>query len=221
MKKNYIVLSDRDEKIVQIALERPQKGNIFFPGAGFEGDYIDEFEKIMKEIGFINVQCDRSDSPNTSGNMLFDVITIDSTNMLIGTLNFIDHLGSYPSLGPQLNLIGYSYGGVVAAAAAAGYTNVTGFVVDNLILIATPIYENSLNLLRKNKKIKKIIIRDLIDQGDVVYAGIPRVEMIAKAVLVGRGIADGEKHFYYAKDGNEGDVRRRELLSWIKAQGVH
>lgn len=221
MEKSFILMSNKDEEILKIALQRPQKGNFFFPGAGFDGPYIDEFEKIMKKLGFSNVHCERADSPNSSGNMFIDVALGDSTNMMF-EYNFIDHLGSYPSSGPQLNLIGYSYGGVIAGAAAYGYTNVTEFCVDNLVLIATPIYRENLELLQKNKRVKNIIIHNLMDKDDIVYAGIERLEMIAKspAVVYNAITAYGEGHFYYAKEGIEGDKRRRELLGWLKSQGL-
>lgn len=94
--------------------------------------------------------------------------------------------------------------------------------MDNLVLIATPIYRENLELLQKNKRVKNIIIHNLLDKDDVVYDGIERLEMIVKspAVIYNVITAYGEGHFYYAKEGIEGDKRRRELLGWLKSQGL-
>jgi pimeloyl-ACP methyl ester carboxylesterase len=77
----------------------------------------------------------------------------------------------------QLNLIGYSYGGLQAAQAAADYVE-NGGRVDHLVLIGTPISTELLNKLKANSNIGNIEVIDLTGQGDPIRAGMGTGELI-------------------------------------------
>lgn len=59
----------------------------------------------------------------------------------------------------QFNLIGYSYGSIVAAQLAAKYA-IKGTVIDNLVLIGSPISLEFLQRLKNIAQIKKLIVID-------------------------------------------------------------
>ncbi|MGC8050047.1 alpha/beta fold hydrolase, partial [Salmonella enterica] len=57
----------------------------------------------------------------------------------------------------QFNLIGYSYGSLMAAHTAHIYA-CNGHIIDHLVLIASPIDGDFLEKLQQNKNIKKVLI---------------------------------------------------------------
>jgi len=59
--------------------------------------------------------------------------------------------------GSQFNLIGYSYGSIVAAQVAMKYAN-GGTKVDHVVLIGSPISRPFLARLKSNKNISRIIV---------------------------------------------------------------
>lgn len=71
----------------------------------------------------------------------------------------------------QFNLIGYSYGSMLAAQTAKSYANL-GYVVDHLVLIGSPTDADFLSLLQSHKNIKKLTIIDLTEHGDPIHAGM-------------------------------------------------
>jgi pimeloyl-ACP methyl ester carboxylesterase len=135
----------------------------------------------------------------------------------------VNHIVRFPSEGQQLNFIGYSYGGLVAAINAMQYTRITGCDVGNLVLIATPILSTNLSLITLNKRIKNLIIHDLIDKGDVLHTGAnDKVEIIKAFSEIAFVYAYNyaEKHFYYGKMDREGEKRRRQLADFLYLQGL-
>jgi pimeloyl-ACP methyl ester carboxylesterase len=60
----------------------------------------------------------------------------------------------------QFNLVGYSYGSLIAAQTAHVYAS-NGHIIDHLVLIASPIDNDFLHELKCNKNIRRVIIIDL------------------------------------------------------------
>jgi pimeloyl-ACP methyl ester carboxylesterase len=126
----------------------------------------------------------------------------------------------------QFNLIGYSYGSLSAAQTAHVYAS-NGYIVDHLVLIGSPIDGDFLKDLQKNKNIKKVIVINLRQYDDPVFAGISqwRLVFIAAPKLIKQNNESDKKnlgigHFYYRPDSEEGRVRRRQLANYLYQQGL-
>lgn len=113
----------------------------------------------------------------------------------------------------QFNLIGYSWGSVIAARSAIFYAR-SGVNIDNLVLIGAPINDSLLKAVKYNSHIKNLIVMNLGQHGDPIYAGISDIDlaMAALKLAVQMNAGRGEGHFYYALEGDEG-ARRRLLLA--------
>lgn len=203
------------------------KGNFVYPGAGFDGSYIDSLQKQLEEVGLQNVHVDRNgiNGAQTQGNFLDAAAIMMLNDVFPGICEKPDnlhHIFRFPSEGQQLNFIGYSYGGLVAAINAMQYTNVKHEDVDHLVLIVTPITKNNLALIQANSRIKKAVIYDLIQHGDSVRAGLGRGELQKVFILVAGNFVfnQGEGHFYYAKEGPEGEARRKSLSQDLYSEGL-
>jgi pimeloyl-ACP methyl ester carboxylesterase len=126
---------------------------------------------------------------------------------------------------PQFNMIGYSYGSLLAAQTANFYAY-NGHIVDHLVLIGSPIDKNFLDYLRGQKNIKKIVVRDLKEYGDPIFAGISQLRLFWCGWKVGRQMqktksaGEGVGHFYYASGSAEGGRRRRDLARFIYRHGI-
>ena len=205
------------------------KATIFYPGAGFDGSYIDDLEIALREAGLANVYIDRAGENQAQSNgTLVDVSAVLTVN------NFFEEIVNEPTAGiekvvrfssggPQLNLIGYSYGGLVAAVNAMLYTRITGHEVDHLVLIAVPVLNRNLDIIRMNSKIKNVLICDLVEHGDVLTTGEESIADIIYdfAVISSDYLTNyGERHFYYAKEGEEGNLRRRQLAQYLYNYGL-
>ena len=123
----------------------------------------------------------------------------------------------------QFNLIGYFYGSLLAAQTANYYAK-QGFVVDHLVLIASPIDDDFLTKLKINKNIGRVIVINLTAEGDEIFAGMsqahfadPRfLEKIGVDMLAGRG----EGHFFYGHRVPALDARLKTLAEYIASKGL-
>ena len=108
-------------------------------------------------------------------------------------------ISSGMSNGEQFNLIGYSYGSLLAAQTANFYAK-NGVTVNNLVLIASPIDGDFLKSLRNAKNINKVTVLNI--KGDDIYAGITQIELMNPLVVKKLGedmqAFKGQGHFYYA-----------------------
>lgn len=86
------------------------------------------------------------------------------------------HDNSYP----QFNLIGYSYGSVIALQLAMKYA-LKGSKVDYLVLIGSPITKAFLTILQTNSSIGKVIVVDLTAQGDPIHVGVNMTKLLLNA----------------------------------------
>jgi hypothetical protein len=134
---------------------------------------------------------------------------------------------SMPSRG-QFNLIGYSFGSLIAAQSAIYYAD-KGKTVNHLVLIGSPISKSFLEELKNHKNIGKVIIRNLKQYGDPIYAGMPKSELTENFDTITKLITqfvscDGEEtgkgHFYYAPGDKRGQTRRAELAADIYKEGL-
>jgi len=120
--------------------------------------------------------------------------------------------------GEQFNLAGYSYGSVLQAQVALKLAN-SGQVIDNLVLIGSPVGDNSdlYKQLSGNKNIKNIIRYDL--KGDALSNPQDVYDFIKGG---GQGLFQGDNapHFDAARPGNEADKLMGVIVEWLKQQGV-
>ncbi|PWJ59912.1 RHS repeat-associated protein [Dyadobacter jejuensis] len=120
--------------------------------------------------------------------------------------------------GEQFNLAGYSYGSILQAQAALKLAN-DGVVVDNLVLIGSPISDDSklYQQLSGSKNIKNIIRIDIPNdglsnpnsEGSFNWGGL-------KAIWNG----DNAAHFDLARPGVEADKKIQQAVDQIKKGGV-
>jgi pimeloyl-ACP methyl ester carboxylesterase len=122
-------------------------------------------------------------------------------------------------------MIGYSYGSLLAAQTANFYAY-NGHIVDHLVLIGSPIDQQFLDALKKQKNIKKVIARDLRKYGDPIFPGITEPRLLWCAFKLFRQMqktaetGEGHGHFYYAGVTAESARRRRDLARFIYSQGL-
>jgi pimeloyl-ACP methyl ester carboxylesterase len=124
--------------------------------------------------------------------------------------------------GEQFNLAGYSYGSVLQAQVALKLAN-SGQVIDNLILIGSPIGDNSdlYKELSGNKNIKNILRYDL--KGDALSNPQDVFDFIKGGVQsspspVGNG--DNAHHFDAARRGATANKLIDTIVQWLKDKGV-
>lgn len=121
------------------------------------------------------------------------------------------------------NIIGYSWGAIVAARMALFYASV-GIEVDFLGLVGAPVNASLLSEVQSKSLIKKVSIQNLTAQGDPIYAGMNDVDIIASAPrLIGQMMQGGEGHghFYYSGSGTAvSRQRKRALIVALMADGL-
>jgi hypothetical protein len=119
----------------------------------------------------------------------------------------------------QFNIIGYSWGAVIAARTAVFHAR-KGIIVDHLILIGAPINASLKNAISNHPNIRKTHIIDLVNQGDPIYAGMSDKEIVDSALKLGNQMPTAEGHFYYSGDNPTGRERRRHLAKSFYAEGL-
>ena len=118
--------------------------------------------------------------------------------------------------GEQFNLAGYSYGSVLQAQAALKLAN-DGVVVDNLVLIGSPISDDSklYRQLSGNKNIKNIIRIDI--PNDLLSNPKSMMDFINGGW---QNRNDNGPHFDLARPGADTDKKIQQSVDQIKKEGV-
>ncbi|RRQ46718.1 RHS repeat-associated core domain-containing protein [Chryseobacterium sp. SC28] len=120
--------------------------------------------------------------------------------------------------GEQFNLVGYSYGSVLQAQSALRLAD-SGQVIDNLVLIGSPISDKSdlMKQLQGNKNIKNVTRYDL--KGDLISNPKDILQFLKggkDAIVQG----DDAHHFDAARPGNQADKLMQTIVQWLQQQGV-
>jgi RHS repeat-associated protein len=203
-------------------------GTFFFGGAGMRGDYVPDMVSALGEAGIKDVS-----SVNPTGYSLGDYADAGPgvaaargdfpayTDYAIGLwgkhASRLDFKGNGDG---QFNLIGYSYGSLMAAVEATAHTR-QGNRVDNLVLVGSPISKDFLDQLQKNPLISKVHVVDLTRRGDPIYAGMPLGTLVWNInTLMKQQQTYNTGHFYYAPSGSEGNARRRDLAKQLFEAGL-
>jgi pimeloyl-ACP methyl ester carboxylesterase len=188
-----------DTKPVTVYVKKP-RGTLYWGGAGLNGDYIEPQLKAFGDAGIKYASVGLTNTATAATKI------IPYVGALAGTLvdairsglliRFEDNDEWTISSGmdkpsEQFNLIGYSYGSLLAAQTANSYAK-QGHIVNHLVLIGSPIDGDFLAKLRSNKNIKKIVVLNLNHVGDQLFAGMSEVQLLAAAPLLGRDMLAGK-----------------------------
>lgn len=210
-----------DDKPVKIQVNKP-RGTVYWGGAGLDGIYLQDQIEAFQQIGLKHVWVGKRtistlpDAVRSAADLRYESRSDNSWWMIEGMEKV---------QADQFNLIGYSYGSLMAAQTAHVYA-MNGHIVDHLVLVASPIDEDFLATLKANKNIKKVLVIDLTQYEDPIFAGIPQWKLTAATFKLGLQMKasqeknDGIGHFYYTAATAEGKRRRRELAQYLYTQGV-
>jgi len=209
-----------DDKPIRITVNKP-RGTVYWGGAGLDGIYLQDQVDALQQAGIRHVWVGRRtmgalpDAARSASDLRYKGRSDDQSWMIEG----MEKVSA-----PQFNLIGYSYGSLMAAQTAHVYGS-NGHVVDHLVLIGSPIDADFLADLQGNPNIKRVIIINLQEHGDPIYAGISQWRLTAaswklKTQDEESGNTMGVGHFYYRPASDEGKRRRRELAKLLVQQGV-
>jgi pimeloyl-ACP methyl ester carboxylesterase len=212
-----------DTKPVKVYVRKP-RGTLYWGGAGLNGPYIQPKLEAFRRAGIQSVNVGLT---NTASQ---DVLTpwgtfIDAFRA--GVLIRYEDDGEWvitkgmEAAAPQFNMIGYSYGSLLAAQTANFYAR-QGHVVDHLVLIGSPIDVDFLAKLNAAKNIRKVIVVDLKAQGDPIYAGITQVELVKAAPLLQQqqDRKKGDGHFFYAHIVRDSASRWGALAQRLVKEGL-
>ena len=212
--------TDSDGKLAagQYKGEAPRRGTYYFGGAGMDGDYVGDTVDAMRDAGISGVSAaDTNTFSNGTGN-----------DAAIGVQAMVYNLPDYNVKLPQsdvgknssqFNLVGYSYGSLVAAQIADEYAK-SGGIVNNLVLVGSPIGKDFMADIFRQKNILNTIIINLRNRGDLIYAGMSHKHLLMISPVLGKQMKDQNGHFYYAPSSDEGNARRRGLASVLYAEGL-
>lgn len=210
-----------DTKPVTIKVNKP-RGTIYWGGAGLDGTYIADQVSALQEIGIKHVYVGKRtygvgvDAARSGFTVRYRDSPVDEDWTIIGMED---------NSSPQFNMIGYSYGSLLAAQTANFYAH-NGHIVDNLVLVGSPVDADFLEYLRKQRNIKEVIVRDLQEYGDPIFAGISHPRLLFSSMKLATQMAktketgEGVGHFYYAGVTKESARRRRELARLISRHGL-
>lgn len=210
---------------VKVKISIPS-GTIYWGGAGLDGPYVRPQVQAFVQAGIKNVWVGLTNTATANKAMKgFPGTIVDAirAGLVIRSEDdgawTIDHGMDKPS--DQFNLIGYSYGSLLAAQTANYYAK-QGHQVDHLVLIGSPIDSDFLFRLRAYRNIKKVVVIDLRDKGDHIYAGMPWVDLtmgvpqLAQDMLAG----NGQGHFYYGHVVSDSQKRWAELAKKLYDAGL-
>ncbi|WP_202369212.1 hypothetical protein [Pseudomonas sp. MWU318] len=205
-----VVLYNQDEKD-PVVLEY---------GALQKCEYGNEYIEKKYLFGMVTVRSYKEVVCTPPGDLLAmkisrDVSKIKATEFPLSALQISKPL---PKVG-QFNIVGYSWGAVIAARSAIYYAR-AGVKVDHLVLIGAPINKSLKVAVTTHPNIASATIIDLKDKGDPIYAGISDEELMKASIELGQQMLNGGGHFYYSGDNAQGKARRRDLAKFLYAKGL-
>lgn len=212
-----------DTQPVAVYVKKP-RGTLYWGGAGLDGPYIQPQLQAFGAAGLKHVYVGLTNTatkhlPGFTGTLVDALRSGVSIRYEDDSQWTIANSMSEPA--QQFNLIGYSYGSLLAAQTANFYAK-QGHVVDHLVLIGSPIDAAFLAKLRSAKNIRKVVVIDLRHVGDPIYAGITQAQLVAAASKLGSTMSAGrgEGHFYYAHVVEDSPRRWKELAQRLIAEGL-
>jgi hypothetical protein len=216
-----------DTQPVKVHIKSP-KGTRYFGGAGLDGVYIEPTLNALRQAGIENVSVELDNTATKyfpkkieDGGTIIDAFRAGLTLASEDGGQWPVTVGMYK--GKQFNLIGYSYGSLLAAQTANFYAK-KGVKIDHLVLIGSPIESVFLADLITNNNIKNVIILNLDKYGDEIYAGMPRLELMNPYLIKKLGedmmAGKGQGHFYFGHNVPDLSVRLKWLANWLYSKGL-
>jgi pimeloyl-ACP methyl ester carboxylesterase len=226
-----MALLERTAQLTPIADKAPVKvrvkvprGTIYWGGAGLDGGYVQPTLNAFRKAGIDNVWVGLTNTATRKmGGQVGTLVDAIRAGLIIRYEDDdawqIESGMDRPA--QQFNLIGYSYGSLLAAQTANYYAK-SGLKVDNLVLIGSPIDKEFLFKLRAHRNIGKVTVIDLREHGDPIYAGMHLKELVAAVPQLVQDMQGekGEGHFYYGHVVPESPKRWEDLARRIYAAGV-
>ena len=215
-----------DRMPVKVYLLRP-RGTLYWGGAGLDGPYVGPQLEAFRKAGISHCFAGLTNSATVDmpkglefAGTLLDAIR---SGMVIRARDDSEWTikSGMAAEAPQFNLIGYSYGSLLAAQTAWSYAR-AGNVIDHLVLVGSPIEAGFLADLRGNKNILKTIVINLTKFGDPIYAGMPWRELVESAPLLGRQMlaGNGDGYFYFAHVVRDSPRRWASLAELLANEGL-
>lgn len=195
----------------------------------FRNHGINDFRRVNMsngKMGDVNFTAQYRNSAYTNKDVFMNGEVIDSRREPVQNKTINKTVAAYQEdlkksplkEGEQFNLAGYSYGSVLQAQVALKLAN-SGQVIDNLILIGSPIGDNSdlYKELSGNKNIKNILRYDL--KGDALSNPQDVYDFLNGAR---QGIVEGNDahHFDAARPGAAANKLIDTIVQWLKDKGV-
>lgn len=211
-----------DTTPVTVYVKKP-RGTLYRGGAGLDGAYVTPQIQAFLAAGINQVNVGLTNTATKSigeAGMFIDALRAGLTIRYEDDGEWTIASGM-KSQSEQFNLIGYSYGSLLAAQTANFYAK-QGHVVDHLVLVGSPIDSDFLSALRARKNIKRVVVVDLKDKGDPIFAGISQWELTKAAPTLAEQMKAqrGEGHFYYAHVVADSQTRWAALAKHLYAQGL-
>lgn len=197
-----------------------QSGTVFYGGIGLYGAYITDFLDALVEVGIVDVSAADQERVST-GSIVIDSLLVlrDRKSRSIRKADF--PVDANAKDGP-LNLIGYSYGSLLAAHAARAASS-SDILVDNLVMIASPVSRDLMNTIENDPNIKQVHYLSLLKQGDFIEPGmsLAKLLVILPCLLFQRfGMTPRDGHFFYEGNTVVGKKRRRDLATQLFQLGL-
>jgi pimeloyl-ACP methyl ester carboxylesterase len=211
-----------DTKPVTVFVKKP-RGTLYWGGAGLDGSYIKPQLKAFEDAGISNISVGLTNSASVTlgpAGTLIDAIRSGLVIRFEDDAEWTISKGMDTSSG-QFNLIGYSYGSLLAAQTANFYAK-NQHIVDHLVLIGSPIDAKFLATLKTRRNIRKIVVIDLKSFGDPLYAGMTQLELLTASAQLGADMAanTGQGHFYYAHVVQDSKNRWQVLANRLFNEGL-
>ncbi len=212
----------RDTQAATVYVKTP-RGTLYWGGAGLDGPYVQPQLAAFREAGIAHVNAGLT---NTASRLIGPKGALVDAARAGALIRYRDDsewtiASGMTNAAPQFNLIGYSYGSLLAAQTAHCYAR-QAHVVDHIVLIASPIDRDFLGDLRRHSCIKKVVVVDLTEFGDPIHAGISQFDLVRGALEVQeqKDRKQGEGHFYYAHVVPESKLRWAALAKKLFAEGL-
>lgn len=212
-----------DTTPVKVYVKKP-RGTLYWGGAGLDGPYIQPQLKAFCDAGIAYVAVGLTNSATKSlPSWPGTIVDAIRAGLLIRYEDSAEWTISSGMDTPaaQFNMIGYSYGSLLAAQTAWFYAK-QGHIIDHLVLIGSPIDRDFLKKLKEHKNIKKVVVIDLREHGDPIYAGISEFDLIKITPKLAEQMSanKGEGHFYYAHITPDSSNRWRSLAERLVNEGL-
>jgi hypothetical protein len=209
---------------------------VYLGGAGMEGEYIENQKRNLISVGIKGAYAGK-----LTEHIFADAAAVLKYRYPVRSMTGFSATGPFkidadwslraiginrklPKEG-QFNLIGYSWGSLVAAQSALFHADL-GQAIDHLVLIGSPISQAFLDELNNTPKIRRVVIIDLTSKGDRIFAGMSDAELIQSLpsllaqMTTTQLSTSGKGHFFYGAAGREGDIRRHQLAERLKNEGL-